>query len=462
MHQRTKFFSMVAATASLAAALLCTAPAEASEASAVTAVSLTVYNDNLALIRESRSLNLTAGVQTVTLADVSGQLQPETVHLDAGMDGVEVLEQNFDYDLVSRDKLLQRFIGKTITLHDDYNKRDLTGTLLSVAGGIILEVNGQVLLDPPGRIVLPAGSADELLLKPTLSWQLTSPAAGSAQATISYLSGGLSWNADYVMVLSADDSRGSLEGWVTLSNYSGTTYTDASLKLVAGEVNRVSKDRLRGTYELGSLAANVLPRGGVLLNEESLFEYHLYDLQHQTTIRNNQQKQIGLLSADDFPVKKIFVFDGVNGGDVKVNVEFNNGEEHGLGMPLPAGTVRVMKADSEGELQFIGENNIKHTPRKEDIRLFIGNAFDIKGEVTQTEYKDIGTGYIASYKVKLKNRKEKEAVTVTVPVVVYGEWKVTASNHDPIDKDAWTKEFMVNIPADSEKELTYSILVTWK
>ncbi|MCC7478974.1 DUF4139 domain-containing protein [bacterium] len=433
----------------------------AGQAGEVEAVSLTVYNSDLALIREERSLQLDAGTQLVVLDNVSGQLRPETVHLDTNGGNVAVLEQNFDYDLVSRDKLLQRFIGKTITLRDDYSKTEMTGRLLSVSSGIILEVDGQVLLDPPGRIILPSGAADQLLLRPTLSWQLASAAPLSTRATVSYLSGGLSWNADYVMVLSADDSRGSLEGWVTLSNYSGTTYDNASLKLVAGEVNRV-RDEMDYAMKAGAAAPMAEASMADGFQEESLFEYHLYDLQRQTTIRNNQQKQIGLLSASDFPVKKVMVFDGMNGGDVKVNVEFNNGEENGLGMPLPAGTMRVMKADSEGELQFIGENNIKHTPRKEDIRLFIGNAFDVKGEVTQTEYKDLGNGYTASYKVKLKNRKEKEAVSVTVPVVVYGEWKITASNHDPIDKDAWTKEFMVNLPPDSEKELTYSIQVTWK
>ncbi len=450
--------SLLIAGATLA---LAASPALAGTASEVEAVSLTVYNSDLALIRETRSLSLDKGVQTVTLDNVSGQLRPETVHLSSATGDISVLEQNFDYDLVSRDKLLQRFIGKTVTLRDDYNKTELTGKLLSVSSGIILEVDGKVLLDPPGRVILPAGAADSLLLRPTLSWQLATPAAMQTKATVSYLSGGLSWNADYVLVLNAADNAGSLEGWVTLSNYSGTTYENASLKLVAGEVNRV-RDEMDYAMKAGAAAPMAEASYDESFQEQSLFEYHLYDLQRQTTIKNNQQKQIGLLSADDFPVKKIFVFDGVNGGDVKVNVEFNNGEEHGLGMPLPAGTVRVMKADSDGELQFIGENNIKHTPRKEDIRLFIGNAFDIKGEVTQTEYKDLGNGYTASYKVKLKNRKEKEAVTVTVPVVVYGEWKVTASNHDPIDKDAWTKEFMVNIPADTEKELTYSILVTWK
>jgi len=196
--------------------------------------------------------------------------------------------------------------------------------------------------------------------------------------------------------------------------------------------------------------------------ESALFEYHLYDLGRQTTIKNSQQKQIGLLTANGFPVKKRFLFDGRNGGDVRVSVEFNNGEEHGLGMPLPAGTVRAFKKDQSGQAQFIGENRIEHTPRKDDVRLYIGNAFDIKGETTRTDYKDLVHGYTETYKVKLKNRKKTEDAVVTVEHNISGDWSVTESTLPYKKKDADTIQFEVPVKADSEVELTYSYKVTWQ
>jgi hypothetical protein len=434
----------------------------ASEAGEVESVALTIYNDNLALIREVRAFDLERGVQDLVLSEVSGQLTPETVHLSMpSVGGVELLEQNYDYDLVSRDKLMEKFIGKEIYMVDDERGIEYAGTLLSVAGGLVLESDGQILLNPPGRVVLPQGAADELLLKPTLSWQLYSPKTVKTDAEITYLSGGLSWNADYVLQLNADDSAAGMEGWVTLSNYSGTTYRDAELKLIAGEVNRVPeyKDMMRAA-PMAEMAMDGLGGGG--FEEEEFFEYHLYDLGRTTTVRNNQQKQIGLLSAQEVPIEKLFLFDGQYGGDMQVMVEFTNEEESGMGMPLPEGTVRVFKADSEGDVQFVGEDWIEHTPRDEDVRLYIGNAFDIVGETIQTNYEDIGDGYKESYSVELRNHKEKEKVVVTVQVHVWGDWKIINSNYDYTMKDAWTAEFLVPVKADDEANLTYTYKVTWE
>jgi hypothetical protein len=440
--------------------LLCTAFAHAGEAGGVQSVSLTIYNQDLALIREVRPLTLDKGVQTLLLSEVSGKLRPETVHLRLpGGPALDLLEQNYDYDLVSSDKLLEKFVGKDILLVDDAKGTERRGKLLSTAGGMVVEADGQILLNPPGRVVLPAGAADSLLLRPTLSWLVDSPAAAQAKAEITYLSSGLSWNADYVMLLAADDKSAGLEGWVTLSNYSGTTYKDAALKLVAGEVNRV-REEMR--YEMAAKAAPAAANGGGGFKEEAFYEYHLYDLQRPTTVKNNQQKQIGLLTAAGVPVKKLFLFDGINGGDVRVMVQFKNDEKSGMGMPLPAGVVRLFKADSKGQAQFIGEDRIEHTPKDEDVRLYTGNAFDVKGEAVQTEYKDLGKGYTASYKVTLKNHKEKEDVVVTVSAQVGGDWQVTASNMDYTKKDATTVEFQVPVKASGEAELTYSFKVVWR
>ena len=434
----------------------------AGEAGDVEQVSITIYNDDLALIREVRGFDLDQGTQDIVLSEVSGELQPETVHL-AMPDGiaVELLEQNYDYDLVSRDKLLQKFIGKPLVLVDDERGTELRGTLLSTAGGVVVEDEaGRILLNPPGRVVLPAGAADELLLKPTLSWLLWSPRAVETDAEITYLSDGLGWNADYVLQLNSDDTKAGMEGWVTISNYSGTTYRDAELKLIAGDVNQVQDYDEGWAYAEEEMMADGLGGGG--FEEEEFFEYHLYDLQRPTTVRNNQQKQVGLLSAQSVPINKLYLFNGQYGGDVRVNVEFTNEDESDLGMPLPAGTVRVFKADSEGDVQFVGEDWIDHTPRDEDVSLYIGNAFDIVGETVQTEYEDIGDGYMESYEVSLRNHKESEDVVVTVEVEVWGDWRIVRSNYDYTMKNAWTAVFEVPVDADGEAKLEYKYRVTWE
>ena len=447
----------------LAFACACIIPALAwaSEAGYVEDVALTIYNDDLALIRETRQFDLSTGLQNLELMDVSGALRPETVHLTLP-EGWEValLEQNYDYDLVSSDKLLEKFIGKPITLIDDEHGITTKGTLLTVAGGLVVESDGKILLNPPGRVVLPTGAADDLLLRPTLSWMVHSPRAGSPKAEISYLSSGLNWNADYVLMLNADDSAAGLEGWVTLNNYSGTTYKDAKLKLIAGEVNRVPDYE----YDMYGAEPEMMMDGlgGGGFEEEEFFEYHLYDLQRPTTLRNSQQKQIGLLTAADVPIKKLMLFHGQYGGDVRVNVEFTNSEEHGMGMPLPAGTVRVFKEDSSGSAQFVGEDYIEHTPRNEDVRLYIGNAFDIVGETIQTSYEDIGKGYKEAYAVTLKNHKESDDVVVTVEVEVWGDWKFTNTNYDYRMVDAFHAEFDVPVKAGEEAVLEYGYRVTWQ
>jgi len=439
-----------------------TMAAQAKEVAQPREVAVTIYNEDLALIREVRPVELEEGSAVYKLPEVSGRLQPETVHLSLPAGVVfNLLEQNYDYDLVSVDKLLEKFIGRPLVLVDDENKSEMQVTLLSTSGGrVVHDGEGRILINPPGRVVLPPGSADELLLRPTLSWQLWSEQAGSYDAEISYLSGGLSWQADYVVLLSADDTAGDIEGWVTVRNYSGTTYHNAHLKLVAGDVNIVRKQVIPPPAMGAQLrAATAAPAG---FEEEEFFEYHLYDLPRPTTIRTSQMKQIGLLTAAGVPFKKLLIFDGINGGDVRVEMEFTNEEEAGMGMPLPKGTVRVFKQDSSGSAQFVGEDSIDHTPRDEDVRLYIGNSFDIVGETKRTEYTDLKKGYTASYEVTLKNHKENEDVVVTVPVVVRGDWRITQSSHDYKMKDASTAQFEIPVKADGEATLTFSFKVTWK
>jgi hypothetical protein len=418
------------------------------------AVALTIYNGDLALIKETRTIKLEQGTQDIVLENVSGELQPETVHLSIpDVPGISLLEQNYDYDLVSREKLLEKFIGRRITVIDDENEMRYGGQLLSVRDGLVLQSNGEVLLDPPGRIVLPAGAANDLLLRPTLSWQLDSPQAIRTSADITYLSGGLDWQSDYVLLLNADDTAAGMEGWVTISNYSGTTYHDAGLKLIAGEVNRVRNEPPGARYATGAMdmAVEAEPQ----FAEEEFFEYHLYDLSRPTTVKNNQQKQVGLLNAQSVPLKKLYLFNTNSGGDVQVNVEFRNDEASHLGMPLPKGTVRVFKADSKGDVQFVGEDRIDHTPRNEDVRLGIGNAFDIIAEARKMDHTDLNQGERASYEVVLRNHKEQDDVEVTVEHNIWGDWKVLSSNFDFTREDAGTIQFKVPVPADGEEKLTF-------
>jgi hypothetical protein len=365
-------------------------------ASSPTAVALTVYNNGLALVRETRDFNLSGGTQALTLGDVSGMLRPESVHLSFSDDtAYTLLEQNFDYDLVSTGKLLARFIGRKLDLVNDAKGTRQTVILLSATPGqqqyespqgrlagasderVVQAQDGNILVNPPGRIELPPDAAQGLQLHPTLSWLLQSPAQGKHTGEISYLSGGLNWSADYVLMLSADGKLGDLEDWVTLTNNCGTTFYNATLKLVAGVVNQVPS-QTNSSYDSNYReATREAGQYGSAFKQEPLDEYHLYDLQRQTTINSNQQKQLGLLTTAGVPVQRLYCFDGFNGGEVKALVLFKNDKASGLGLPLPAGVIRVFKADSQGQAQFIGEDSIEHTPENEAVRIATGTAFDV-------------------------------------------------------------------------------------
>lgn len=421
-------------------------------------LSLTVYNDNFALVRDVRNVNLSGGVNSIEVTDVAALLDPTSVHFKA-LSGplVNLMEQNFDYDLMSGDKLMSKYIGKNITLVDyDTGERSIA-KLLSTSGGIVVEKDGTVLINPYCRIELTGGTGD-LLLEPTLNWLLNADNAGTVDYELSYITNGISWNCDYVFLLSDSEKTGDMEGWVTIDNQSGAVYRDAKLQLIAGDVRHFEED-----YNMGA-SAGAMPEtamaDGEGFQEESFFEYHLYTLPRLTTIKMNQTKQISLLNASDIQTKKLFVYPG--GDKVNVMVEFVNDEENHLGMALPKGKIRVFKRDSSGVPQFIGEDMIDHTPRKEKLRLYIGDAFDIVCEKTQVQYTDIGKGYRESWKVVVKNRKEKEAIEVIVPHQIYGDWKMVESNLPFTKKDAWTAEFVVPVKADSETELTYTFEVRWK
>jgi len=407
------------------------------------ATEVTVYNDNLALVKERRKLDLNTGVNNVEYTDVAALIDPTSVMFeDTKNKNTAVLEQNYEYDLVSSFKLLDKFLGKEITVTEKEGET-YTGTLLSHDGGVVLQLSD-------GKVV----SITEVS---TLVWQVYSPVSGSRDVLTSYLTGGMSWNADYIVKTNADDTKADIQGWVSVDNQAGTTYEDARLKLVAGEVHRIAVPEpiyYEGNVEEAEVAYEV-EKGGFA--EESFFEYHLYTLERAATLKNNEVKQISLLSADSVPVEKELIFDASKSSDVQVVLNLTNSKQKGLGMPLPAGVVRVYKADSEGQLQFLGEDSIDHTPKDEEIEIVVGNSFDVTGTRTQTDYRRVSDDvWRESYEIELKNHKS-QSQKIRVVEHFYGDWEITTTSDTYEKTDAYTAEWEVTVPADGSKKVTFTV-----
>ncbi|HEX2952967.1 MAG TPA: DUF4139 domain-containing protein [Bacillota bacterium] len=431
-------------------------------------VELTVYNQNLALVKDRRTLDIPAGIANLNFSEVSSQIDPTSVQLRSlSLPALKVLEQNYEYDIVSSEKLLQKYLGQKVTLVTTKGET-VEGYLLSAEGTLIIAsepTGGQVKIITSGTIQsisfpeLPGG----LIIRPTLAWLLQNPGkAGPQQLELTYLTGGLSWKADYVATVNADDNKVDLIGWVTLDNQSGADYKDARLKLIAGDVNRVEDERNVRAALLEAKMDKAPEASG--FQEQSFFEYHLYTLGRSTTIKNNQTKQVELLTANSVPAQKLFIYDGArNGKKVNVVMEMKNSKESNLGIALPKGRIRVQKADGEGSLQFIGEDTIDHTPKDETLRLMLGNAFDITGERTQTNVnqpKDRTRE--ETYQIKLRNhKKEKVTVTIVEHMSNWNEWNIIKNDAKFRKKDVQTVEFTVTIPADGEATVNYTVRYKW-
>ena len=447
-----------------------------SDSSASEQVSLTVYTQNFGLVREVRQVHLGTGQTELSYADVSAHIQPESVHLKslAGDDGLTVLEQNYRYDLLSPDTLLKKYLGKTVKV---YRYNEHTGadeaklaTVLSVEGGTVLNIDGQITSNFPGRFAFPE-VPENLLQKPTLVWLLASGAADQ-RVEVTYLTQELNWHADYVLSVDADDKLGDLTGWVTLRNNTGTSYKNAELKLVAGDVQRLAPQAPQEVM-MEDDAAPAAPPAPPQFKEEGLFEYHLYALQRPTSLLDKEQKQVSLLSASNIALDKKLIFFGasqyyrgnygqvVSNQKVGVYLDIQNKEQNHLGMPLPKGTVRVYKSDKAGQKQFIGEDAIDHTPRDEKIRIKLGEAFDVVGDRTETSWQVIGSCVGESaWEIKLRNHKDS-AETVLVYEPAGGDWQVLSSSLPATKQDASTFTFNVPLAARSETKLTYRVRVRW-
>lgn len=394
---------------------------------------------------------------------------PQTVHIVSLTDpaGLNVLEQNYEYDLLSPQKMLEKFVGKEIKVLRD--GAEVPITILSTNGGLVYRMGDRILTDAPGKMIFP-GLPENLLPKPTLIWRLENQTPRLQKVEATYLTGGMTWRSDYVAVLDKEDQKMDLTGWVTLDNKSGTTFTHAKLKLVAGDVNRVL-DRYDLREAPRALERAEMKAAGAPFREESFFEYHLYALQRPTTLKDNQTKQVTLLGASQVPVKKRFVYYGaqqyyrtqygapISNQKVGVYVELANKKENRLGMPLPKGTLRVYKADSDGSLQFIGEDQIDHTPKDETIRIKMGDAFDLVAERKQTDWKKVAWDlYEVAFEVSLRNHKEND-VTIRVIEPIPGDWEILKSSHEHQKVEAHTVQFDVPVEKDKEVKLQYRVRV---
>lgn len=429
-------------------------------------VMLTVYNGNLGLVKDVREVRLDAGLIETHFMDVAAQIDPTSVLLRSLTDptGLKILEQNYEYDLLSSEKLMEKYVGRKVRLYQS-NGTFQEATLLSMRGPVY-DINGQIHMGHFGSVVLPA-LPENLVSKPTLAWLLRNTRPAPQRVEASYLTAGISWKSDYVMLINAADSRADLTGWVTINNQSGATYQNAALKLVAGDINRAaSRDDSRRAMEMAAKAASpaVADRE---FKSEGFFEYHLYTLDGRTTIKESQTKQLTLLSAADFPVDKQFIYYGaasyhrtqygvpISNQKVGVYLDIRNTKENRLGVPLPKGKVRVYKADASGSQQLIGEDWIDHTPKDERVRIKMGEAFDLVGERVQKDWKRIGGNlYEIEWEITLRNHK-KEAVTVEVIEPMPGDWEILRSTHPHEKLQAFTARWKIPVPKEGATTLGY-------
>lgn len=433
-------------------------------------VALTIYNSDLGLVKDVREVRLPAGLQAVQFHDVAAGIDPTSVSVRSLLapGALAVVEQSYEFDLLTPQKLLEKFVGREVQLQ--VGGQLVTARLLGLNNGPVYEIDGKVYLSPPGSPVLPSVPG-ELIARPTLVWLLQSRDGRPQRLEASYLTSGLSWKANYVVVLNRDDRRADISGWVTLTNTSGATYRDAVLKLVAGDVHRAPKD-LR-TLDALAPAATRGAAAETAFREEGFLEYHLYTLQGRTTIKDRQTKQVSLLAASGVEVARRLVYYGashywrgpmgapLSNQKVGVFLEVENRQVRGLGLPLPGGVVRVFKADGSGSLQFAGEDVIDHTPRDETVRVKLGEAFDIVGSRRQVEWKRIGTRvYEVEWEVHLRNHKTTpETVWVVEPVP--GDWELLRSSHTPERLEAHTLRFEVPVPAGGEEKVIYRVRFRW-
>lgn len=420
---------------------------------------LTVYNNNLAVVKIIDEMSFEQGLQNLSFTNVSERIDPTSVRFSTKDKGITIVEQNFRYDLVNSQKVLQRYIDKPISIWVDGGEI-IEGILQSVAGDVVIQGKDGgitiVKIDAVERFEFPE-LPEGLITRPTLFWLVDSNRAIKSETEISYMTGGFDWHAEYTAVISDDETDMELSSWVSVNNSSGATFEDARLKLIAGDINRIREDMPKG---MQMLARSAMLEDGVArgFEERGLFEYHLYELQGKTTVKNAEIKQISLFPAASTDVKKLLIYDSRKNPDrVSASIEFTNSEQDGLGMPLPAGKVRVYKRDRDGAIELIGEDALEHTPKNEQVRLTLGLSFDIAVERRVMDTRRISqTVREETIAIEFRNRKD-ESVDITVIEHLWGDWEIINESDDHENKDAYTAEFSVDISAESEKTITYTV-----
>jgi len=443
------------------------------------------------VVKEVRSIDLEAGVNPLSFTDVAAHIDPTTVSISAidNPGSMAVLEQQFEFDLVSPDKILEKYLDRQITA------RAVLGDEIDIIEGKLLSSRDDtlVIMTDDGLRMLSRHSAqlqlgelpEGLITRPTLKWLVSTDRAGKREVRTTYQTAGLTWRADYNLVLNDDDDEASLAAWVTLLNLSGQTYEDATLKLVAGDVQRVQQQQPRVEYSRRVMAAADAGQQG--FEEKAFFEYHLYTLPRTTDIPDSSTKQIALFpTAEGVKVDKTLAFEGAphlrryRGGSpymgkqygdpnatthADVYLKFKNEERNNLGMPLPQGKVRVLKVDpDDGTLEFIGEDVIDHTPKNETLLIRVGSAFDVLGERTQTDFNvDRPARRITeTYEIELRNAKDEDVdVTIVETLYRWSNWEILRSSDDFEKVDSKTIHFDVEVPDEGKKVVTYTVRYTW-
>lgn len=488
-----------ASPANISKALLCAALSTASPLLAA-GPAITVYNQNFGVVRDTVALDLPAGISEASFSGVTAQLEPESVVLrdPSGKADFSIVEQSYRGDPVDQMRLLQMFEGRTIRFQKWVGEEEvvLEGRIIrapsvvmakSPHGGTfqktlepIIEVAGELMTQLPGTPLFPS-LGDDSILQPTLSWKLFSGEAAAFDAQLSYVTYGMSWKADYNLVLPESGDVMSLTGWVSIENNTGTRFEDATIKLIAGDVNKVQGNNRQDKVYAMEIAAAARAGGAPEVEAKKFDEFHMYKLPLATTLRDSETKQVEFIRAGAVPTKKIYVYNGSGdrfyGGlntnqnygqnsrpNVAIYREFKNSEANGLGAALPAGRTRFYRMDSDGQLEFTGENTIDHTPKNETIRVYLGNAFDLVGERKRMEfYRHPNRDLMReTFEIEIRNRSE-ETVTVQVvePLARWSNWAIHDASHRFEKTDAQTIEFPVVVGPDGTETVRYTVEYSW-
>jgi hypothetical protein len=458
---------------------------------------LTIYNQNFAVVRDTVPLDLKAGANNVRYAGATAQVEPDSVILrdPAGGHSLQILEQNYRNDPVSQELLLSLFEGKTIDfekerLKDNTSVREIIPGKIVRSGYVpggeaqqpIIEMDGKLQFSLPGQPLFP-DLGDDTVLKPAFNWLLQSDKPGAFDAEVGYVTGGFDWSASYNLVSPEKGDMVDLVGWITMNNNSGKTFENAKIKLMAGDVNKIQPQRVRYRAMTALAAGAAMEENAPAVTEKAFDEFHLYSIARPTTLHDRETKQVEFVHAEKMFAPTIYVYDGAEGywfygglnteqgwgqsnnKKIIVQREFKNAETNQLGIALPAGKLHFYRRDDDGQLQFVGENQIDHTPRNETVRVTTGNAFDLVGERKQTNFRvDTAEKWIdETFEIKLRNRKKDAPVEIRVVEHLYrwNNWNITAKSDEFTKKDAQTIEFRVPVKPDEERTVTYTVHYSW-